>query len=171
MSGRRWRSGRALQAKPAPATRSRMRTTLHRAARPPPVHAQGPRLAPLAAGSYDPCTVGGRMRVFADFDPPQTFALRADEILGNERQTGGDLGRALQGSQQRVTRSSRMCRRLAHGKAAEVGLRDPYPTWPTPLSRASQIARTQVDRPPTWTRPPTWGVVNLQLDRHSNFPI
>jgi hypothetical protein len=27
------------------------------------------------------------MRIFADFDPPQTFALRADEILGNERQT------------------------------------------------------------------------------------
>jgi hypothetical protein len=24
---------------------------------------------------------------FADLDPPQTFALRADEILGNERQT------------------------------------------------------------------------------------
>jgi hypothetical protein len=23
----------------------------------------------------------------ADFDPPQTFALRADEISGNERQT------------------------------------------------------------------------------------
>jgi hypothetical protein len=26
------------------------------------------------------------MRIFADLDPPQTFALRADEILGNERQ-------------------------------------------------------------------------------------
>jgi NAD(P)-dependent dehydrogenase (short-subunit alcohol dehydrogenase family) len=24
--------------------------------------------------------------LFADFDPPQTFALRADKILGNERQ-------------------------------------------------------------------------------------
>src|SRR5919197_1383541 len=24
---------------------------------------------------------------FADLDPPQTFALRADEVLGNERQT------------------------------------------------------------------------------------
>src|SRR6266536_714037 len=28
-----------------------------------------------------------RMRLFADLDPPQPFALRADEILGNERQT------------------------------------------------------------------------------------
>jgi hypothetical protein len=27
------------------------------------------------------------MRIFADLGPPQTFALRADEILGNERQT------------------------------------------------------------------------------------
>ncbi len=29
----------------------------------------------------------GRRAFFADLDPPQTFALRADEILGNERQT------------------------------------------------------------------------------------
>jgi hypothetical protein len=33
---------------------------------------------------------------FADLDPPQTFALRADEILGNERQTVWRSGRALQ---------------------------------------------------------------------------
>jgi hypothetical protein len=33
---------------------------------------------------------------FANFDPPQTFALRADEILGNERQTVWRSGRALQ---------------------------------------------------------------------------
>ena len=31
---------------------------------------------------------------FADFDPPQTFVLRADEILGNERQTVWSSGRA-----------------------------------------------------------------------------
>jgi hypothetical protein len=30
------------------------------------------------------------------FDPPQTFVLRADEILGNERQTVWRSGRALQ---------------------------------------------------------------------------
>jgi hypothetical protein len=36
------------------------------------------------------------MRIFADLDPPQTFALRADEILGNERQTVWRSGRALQ---------------------------------------------------------------------------
>ena len=29
----------------------------------------------------------GDAAFFADLDPPQTFALRADEILGNERQT------------------------------------------------------------------------------------
>jgi hypothetical protein len=36
------------------------------------------------------------MRIFADLDPPQTFALKADEILGNERQTVWRSGRALQ---------------------------------------------------------------------------
>lgn len=36
---------------------------------------------------------------FTDLDPPQTFVLRADEILGNERQTVWRSGRALQGSQ------------------------------------------------------------------------
>jgi hypothetical protein len=33
---------------------------------------------------------------FANFDPPQTFALSADEILGNERQMVWRSGRALQ---------------------------------------------------------------------------
>jgi hypothetical protein len=36
------------------------------------------------------------MSLFADLDPPQTFALRADEILGNERQMVWRSGRALQ---------------------------------------------------------------------------
>ena len=31
-------------------------------------------------------TMGWRRPFFADLDPPQTFALRADKILGNERQ-------------------------------------------------------------------------------------
>src|SRR2546422_6947888 len=35
----------------------------------------------------------------ADLDPPQTFALRAVEILGNERQTVWRSGRALQAKQ------------------------------------------------------------------------
>ena len=39
---------------------------------------------------------GQRGLFFADLDPPQTFALRADEILGNERQTVWRSGRALQ---------------------------------------------------------------------------
>jgi hypothetical protein len=38
----------------------------------------------------------GRRSLFGDLDPPQTFALRADEILGNERQTVWRSGRALQ---------------------------------------------------------------------------
>jgi hypothetical protein len=37
-----------------------------------------------------------RVSFFADFDPPQTFVLRADEILGNERQTVWSSGRAPQ---------------------------------------------------------------------------
>jgi hypothetical protein len=36
------------------------------------------------------------MRIFADLDPPQTFALTADEILGNEWQMVWISGRALQ---------------------------------------------------------------------------
>ena len=43
--------------------------------------------------------------LFADFDPPQTFALRADEILGNERQTVWRSGRALQAWPAPATRS------------------------------------------------------------------
>jgi hypothetical protein len=38
----------------------------------------------------------GDAAFFADLDPPQTFALRADEILGNERQKVWRSGRALQ---------------------------------------------------------------------------
>jgi hypothetical protein len=38
----------------------------------------------------------GRRSLFGDLDLPQTFALRADEILGNERQTVWRSGRALQ---------------------------------------------------------------------------
>ena len=41
--------------------------------------------------------VSRRRGLFADLDPPQTFVLRADEILGNERQTvWRSSGRALQ---------------------------------------------------------------------------
>jgi hypothetical protein len=47
------------------------------------------------------CVRGNRDRkgdaaFFADLDPPQTFALRVDEILGNERQMVWRSGRALQ---------------------------------------------------------------------------
>jgi hypothetical protein len=56
-----------------------------------------PRLAPskrkLLTRNVDS---KGRRGLFADLDPPQTFALRADEILGNERQTVWRSGRALQ---------------------------------------------------------------------------
>src|SRR5215472_8811607 len=48
-----------------------------------------------AAGLRDP-PPSTRMRIFADLDPPQTFALRADEILGNEWQMVWRSGRALQ---------------------------------------------------------------------------
>src|SRR5262249_166621 len=42
------------------------------------------------------CAYPHRRCLFDDLDPPQTFALRADEILGNERQTVWRSGRALQ---------------------------------------------------------------------------
>jgi hypothetical protein len=37
-----------------------------------------------------------RKGLFADLDPPQLLHLRADEILGNERQMVRRSGRALQ---------------------------------------------------------------------------
>ena len=50
--------------------------------------------APVSRAPID--TPSTRMRIFADLDPPQSFALRADEILGNEWQMVWRSGRALQ---------------------------------------------------------------------------
>src|SRR5256885_1537328 len=90
-----------------------MQTTLRLDARPPPLHAQGPRLTPSKIRK------GETWPFFADLDPPQTFALRADEILENERQTVcGDLG-------ERCKRSQRLQLDLACGprcnQAARAG--------------------------------------------------
>jgi hypothetical protein len=55
--------------------------------------------------------------IFADLDPPQPFALRADEILGNERQTGWRSGRALQAFCWAA--AGARCRRATRGRALE----------------------------------------------------
>jgi hypothetical protein len=65
----------------------------------PPFHPSGymdraPRLACPWKTVLTPH--GGSAARFADLDPPQTFALRADEILRNERQTVWRAGRAVQ---------------------------------------------------------------------------
>ena len=46
--------------------------------------------------------------LFADFYPPQTFALRADATLGNERQMVGRSGRARCKRSQRLQTRSRV---------------------------------------------------------------
>jgi hypothetical protein len=58
----------------------------------------GPPKVPASASTRD-------LRPFADLDPPQTFALKSDEILGNERQMVWKSGRALQARPTRTTRS------------------------------------------------------------------
>jgi hypothetical protein len=60
--------------------------------------AVGPVVATSSAAS--PGNQDRRRDLFADLDPPQTFALRADAILGNERQIVWRSGRAL-GNQDR----------------------------------------------------------------------
>jgi hypothetical protein len=85
MSGRRCGgSGRALQAKPAPATRSRVRTTLQGSATLSPTWTDPRSLAISRAIERNYPT---RSTVFfADVDPPQNLAPSSDEILGIEWQ-------------------------------------------------------------------------------------
>src|SRR5919198_1040681 len=93
MSGRRWRSGRALQGSQQRVTRSSRMCRRLAHGKAAEVGLRDP-LSNMANAlvSRIPCETNHgetnhAMRIFADFDPPQTFALRADEILGNERQT------------------------------------------------------------------------------------
>ena len=57
------------------------------------------------AGEPPPPASLSDLRPFAYLDPPQTFALRSDEILGNARQMVWKSGRALQARPTRTTRS------------------------------------------------------------------
>jgi hypothetical protein len=73
--------------------------------------------------------------LFADLDPPQTFALRADKILGNERQIVWRW---------RASVASDLQLDLACGprnmlQTCRVGLRDPYLTIAPSHHRASAI--------------------------------
>ena len=76
------------------------------------------------------------MRIFADLGPPQTFALRADEILGNERQTVWSAATVASA-----------CNSISPGdtlhmlQTCRVGPRDPRPYMPkAPVSRHSKRA-------------------------------
>src|SRR5437870_5187155 len=79
------------------------------------------------------------MAFFADFDPPQIFALRADEILGNERQMVWRSGRALQAKPAPATRS-RVRTALHMLQTCRVGPRPPPPHGQAPVSRARYSA-------------------------------
>src|ERR671930_180020 len=68
------------------------------------------------------------MRIFADFDPPQTFALRADETLGNERQTV-EIWASAAGE-------ASACNSISHADHAASGRATPTRTCPGPPSRA-----------------------------------
>ena len=74
----------------------------------------------------------GRRGFFADLDLPQTFALRADEILGNERQTVWRSGRSAASKAAPATRSR--VRTTLQGCATLP------PTWTGPPSRAIERA-------------------------------
>jgi hypothetical protein len=96
-------------------------------------------------GARDPRThkakaVPSKGTIFADFDPPQTFALRADEILGNERQTVWRSGRALQAKQH-------LQLDLACGPRCRAAR--PYPQLgQTPISRHRKGPAKRPDPPP-----------------------
>jgi hypothetical protein len=83
--------------------------------------------------------------LFANFDPPQTFALRADEILGNERQTVWRSGRALQAKPARA--HTCVC------KAAPSCCATPTPTMDRPPSQPASECEQK-----TWRN---HGLVNL----------
>ena len=85
-------------------TRSRVRTTLQGCATLPPNLDRRPWLAVRRSA------FGSRFEgdLFADFYPPQTFALRADATLGNERQMVGRSGRARCKRSQRLQTRSRV---------------------------------------------------------------
>jgi hypothetical protein len=92
--------------------------------------------------------------LFADLDPPQTFVLRADEILGNERQT--------------VWRSDSACNSIsradhAAGLCDPAGLRDPTPTWTDP-----RLARRNT--PPNRTHAPS-SLQNIRLSSAAANPL
>jgi hypothetical protein len=112
----------------------------HRAARPLPPRWTGPRLSPRAnqRGAIE-------RDLFANFDPPQTFALRADEILGNERQTVWRSGRALQAKPARA--HTCVC------KAAPSCCATPTPTMDRPPSQPASECEQK-----TWRN---HGLVNL----------
>jgi len=76
--------------------------------------------------------------LFADFDPPQTFALRADKILGNERQIVWRW-RASVASVASACNSILRADRAAYAANSRVGLRDPYLTIAPSHPRASAI--------------------------------
>jgi hypothetical protein len=72
-----------------------------------------------------PACLAPGVAFFADLDPPQTFALRADETLGNERQTGWRSG---------------PCNSISRADHA-AGLRDPTPHWTDPRLAPSKGTR------------------------------
>jgi putative tryptophan/tyrosine transport system substrate-binding protein len=74
-----------------------------------------------------------RKGLFADLDPPQTFVLRADEILGNERQTVWRSGSAAS-----VASACNSISRADHA----AGLRDP-----TPYLASALVSRVEWDPP------------------------
>ena len=84
--------------------------------------------APLARTHVHRCRLPlkrSRMRIFADLDPPQTFALRADATLGNERQMVGRSGRARCKRSQRLQTRSRV-------RTTLQGCATLPPTWTDP---------------------------------------
>ena len=93
---------------------------------------------------------------FADLGPPQTFALRADEILGNERQTVWRIWAS-------AASVASACSSISRADHA-AGLRDPSPQLDRPPSRA--IERDPVEKyepvncPTFWRKHPPqlrWG--------------
>ena len=68
------------------------------------------------------------MRIFADLGPPQTFALRADEILGNERQTVWSAATVASACNS-ISPCGPRCICCKHAGSGCVTL---TPTWPRP---------------------------------------